>query len=280
MSQTFDTSSPNEQGFNWDKGSHLMIADTNIDPGLGVGATRNAMGIGLVGTSFLLVADDMRVWLKPMVGPDYYSGGLDLFSARTRFALNTTFGGGVLPDNNGLYGTGLRFVQGAVIEGNLEGAVNMRLSPSDPLAVGAKNYLGYSWAIRLMDRADDAGASAFGTSPYGSFISLAEPSRPEVAIRFAEMSGDIALVDGRIDVRDGQEDGDDKPKMVISHTMLLGDAAAARMGAVTGMPALPSGQGPEFRIDNIMLGDASLGRVVMPSAKIYSAITLEPKFTN
>jgi hypothetical protein len=275
MSQTFDESDPTVQGFNWDNGSHLMIADTNMDQDALVGETRDAMGIGLMSTSFLIMADDTRLWLKPQIGADYYTGGIDLFSPRARFAINTTFGGGVLPDNLGGYGTGARFVKGSIITANLEGALNMRLSPSDPASTDGQNYLGYSGAIRLISRADDAGAQGFGASSNGSHISLAEPSRPDVAFRLANMSGDIAMINGKVDVRPGDEDGDNKPKIVISHNILLGNAAAARMAEVQGIPASSA---PEFRIDSLKLGDATLGRVVMPSARIYSSITLQPQY--
>jgi uncharacterized protein DUF6160 len=283
VSQTFDGTG--SQGFNWDEGSHLMIADTDMDDDGITGETRDAQGIGLLSTSFLLMADDTRIWLKPeetgyALGSDNFSGGIDLFSPRSRFALSTTFGGGVLPDDGGGYGAGPRFVTGSIITANLEGAVNMRLSPSAasdlPGSTNGGNYLGYSWALRLIPTlSNDAGATGFGSSPYGSHISLAEPSRPSVAIRLANISGDMAVVEGRVDVRPGFEDGDDKPKMIISHTVQLGNAAAARMNEVQGMPTTTA---PEFRIDNLMLGDATLGRIVMPSAQIYSSITLQPQY--
>ncbi len=277
ISQTFDELDPTKQGFNWDEGTHLLLADTNMDGDAITGETRDAMGIGLMSTSFLFMADDARIWVKPQSDAnDYNSGGIDIFSPRTRFAINTTFGGGVLPDNNGQYGMGSRFVKGSIITANLEGAVNFRLSPSDPNPGpnDGQNYLGFSGAIRLTPRNNDAGATGFGASPYGSHLSLAEPSNPDIAFRLANMSGDIAMTDGKVDVRPGEEDSDNKPKMVISQNMLLGRAAASRMAEVSGMPTTAS---PDFRIDSLMLGDATLGRVVMPSARIYSSFTLQPQ---
>lgn len=284
MSQTFEEGG-NFQGFNWDKGSHLMIADTRIDPMQPIGATRNAMGIGLLSTSFLVLADDTRIWLRPYdAGPqDYHSGGLDLFSPRVRFAMNTTFGGGILPDAGGGYGVGPRTVLGSLIGVNLEGMANMRLSPSDPNVSGMSNYLGYSWAIRLLDMSDGDGYEGFGTSPYGSYISFAEPNRPDVALRLANITGDISLENGRIDIRGSQEDGDNTPKLVIQHDVKLGHAAGPRIhqaaaGATLPGPALGAGMsGQELRIDRIMLGDATLGRIVMPSAQIHASITLQPQ---
>lgn len=303
MSQTFCDPSAGggcddseELGFNWEHGSHLMIADTNMDgdsvndEGEPVTGTelRDAMGIGLIGTSFLVMADDTRIWLKPdsgdatYPGGSNYSGGLDLFSPRVRFALDTTFGGGILPADeanrdvaNEPYGEGPQFVLGARIRANMEGAVNMRLSPSRDADPAAKNYLGYSWAVRLKDTGNGGGEdTGFGDSQYGSFISFAEPSRPSVALRLANITGDLSITNGKIDVRGATEDGDNNPKLVISHDMQLGLAASDRVAE--GLPGVGAGNGPEFKIDNLMLGEATLGRIVMPSARIHSSLTLEP----
>jgi len=217
------------------------------------------------------MADDARFWMKPMQGTDYSSGGVDISSYRTRVAINTNFGGGVLPDDNGAYGDGPRFVRGAIIDANLEGAANFRLSPSDP-ADERNNYLGYSWAVRLMDIADTDGTEGFGSSLYGSYISLAEPSNSDVAIRLGNITGDIAFTDGKIDVLPAVDNRNNKPGLTISHNMLMGYAAESRV--LEGLPSLAGRR--EVRVDNMALGDATLGRIVIPSARAYASITLEP----
>src|SRR5690554_82002 len=274
MSQSFDATE--KQGFNWNHGSHLMIADTNIDGLPDPGArSRNAMGIGFMSTSFLVMADDTTIALKPTTGADYYSGGVDITSYKTRVAMNTNFGGGILFDNSGGYGTGPRYVRGSIITSNFEGAANFRLSPSDP-ADSAKNYLGYSWAVRLMTLSNDLGTEqkGFGESPYGSHISLAEPSSPDVAIRLAGLSGDIAFTEGKIDLMSGSEGKNNKPALKISHNMLLGYAAINRIN--DGLPNLSATQ-QVVKVDNLALGDKTLGRIVIPSGKAYASMTLEPK---
>lgn len=325
MSQTFApsdnaaTGTINEslyQGFNWDHGSHLMIADTDIDKDGITGETRDAMGIGLVSSSFMVLANDMRIWVKPhAVADSFYDGGIDLMSPQTRFALSTTFGGGVLPDATGSYGTGPKVIKASLIRLNFEGLLNARLSPAAPVGGSAnpcsaavtgyncKNYLGYSWAMRFMDTnysaANTYGVAAFSENTtgyagwggsaaqlgdYGSYLSFAEPNQPNVDVRLSNITGDATLEQGVIDIVEHDQDGDNTPKLRISHTMKLGAAAGARMNdAISGRnsganpsTALAAG-GQEFRVDRVLLGPANLGRIVVPSAQIYSSLTLRPQ---
>lgn len=321
MSQTFNPGAPatdaaaRTQGFNWSNGSHLMIADTNLDGDGALGETRDAQGIGLLSSSFLVAANDMSIRLlnnMPTPDPgvagrfnaaDPYKAGLDLMSPRTRFNLSTTFGGGILPDNLGGYGTGPTVVKASLIRLNFEGMLNGRLSPSAPSSGAGSsfnpctygfvcnNYLGYSWAMRFMDTNDanfSENTSVYsgwsGTvaqlGDYGSYLSLAEPNRPDVDVRFSNMTGDLALTNGVIDMVPTAQDGDNKPKLRIMHTMVLGSAAAARVtDASSNRTAWQSGVAPgqEFRIDRVLLGGANLGRIVVPSATIFSSLTLKPQ---
>lgn len=318
MSQTFNGST---QGFNWDQGSHMMIADTDIDADLTTGETRDAMGIGLVSTSFLVLSNDMTIRLKNIAGAQNactsnpcninpYTGGLDLMSPTNRFTFNTTFGGGILPDASGSYGTGPKVVKAALIRLNFEGLLNGRLSPSsssvgtDPgsannpcIAWGftCKNYLGYSWAMRFADTNTAnfsenttiyncttfacANTTTSGAGQdFGSYLSLAEPNQPAVDVRFANITGDLTLENGVIDIADHLQDTDGLPKLRIAHNVRVGTAAATRMtDAMDGRPALSPAAGQPFSVDRIMLGGALLGKVVMPSAQIYSSLTLKPQ---
>lgn len=321
MSQTFAptddtaTTTINEtlyQGFNWDNGSHLMIADTDVDKDGTTGENRDAMGIGLVSSSFLVLSNDMRIWVKPLTTANNYTqGGIDLMSPQTRFALNTTFGGGILPDAAGSFGTGPRVVKAGLIRLNFEGMLSARLSPAADVGSAfnpcggtkttytCRNYLGYSWAMRFMDTnfGPNPGTAIDGFSDntsgyagwagtaaqlgdYGSFLSIAEPNQPNVDIRLANITGDLTLEDGVIDIVGSTQDGDNTPKLRISHTMNLGAAAATRVNdAVTGRTASLTGgaAGKEFRIDRFSLGTANLGRIVIPSASIFASMTLRPQ---
>jgi len=281
MSQTLNG---NNQGHNWDHGTHLMIADTDAN-----------MGIGFMSSSFVVAGNDTRIWVKPQVGSDYYSGGLDIFSPQSRFNYRATFGGGLLPghasydpDSTDVPQT----VNGANIDLNLEGLVNLRFSPSDPASVFGDNYLAYSGALRLGSNEGNgmigatstlATCGSSGDQPCGSYISIAEPSQPEAALKLANITGDIAFTEGRVDLVGTDELGaDSEPQMVLANKIKVGYAAKSHMNSVLdtvpGIDSIPSGNlGNPVMIDNIMLGNANLGRMVIPSAQIYSSITLEPQ---
>ncbi|WP_156964800.1 DUF6160 family protein [Alcanivorax jadensis] len=279
-SQTLDAS--NElQTQNWDHGTHLMIADTEA-----------SMGIGFMSSSFVVAGNDTRIWVKPQVGNDYYSGGLDIFSPEARFNYRATFGGGLLPghpDYDPESTTRAQTVNGANLDLNLEGLVNLRFSPSDPASTSGNNYLGYSGALSLGTSHSDgmlggttdvSNCGSLGDSNCGSYLSIAEPSQPEAAIKLANITGDLAFTDGRVDIVGTNERAmSPEPKMIIANNIKVGYAAATHLGSVLDtVPGISSANaGQPVIIDSIMLGDAKLGRMVIPSAQIYSSITLEPQ---
>lgn len=277
VSNTFEEGT-NKPGFNWDHGSHLMIADTNVD-GTGTGGTRNAMGIGYIGTSFVVMADDAQIMALPYdtsipqanIDEYYGSGGLDLFSPRTRLNLFTNFGGGILPDENGSYGTGPRFVRGAVIDINLEGSVHARFSPSGR----DDNALRYHWGVRLQpnDVMAATGNTGFGADDRGSYLSFAEPSRQDVAIALTNITGDMAFANGLIDIvpHDNPGDVNANPKLRASHEFLIGHAATPAIHSGS-----PAGAGAPLDIGHIKMGEQNLGRIVIPSAQAHATLALEP----
>jgi len=279
-SQTLDAS--NElQTQNWDHGTHLMIADTEAN-----------MGIGFMSSSFVVAGNDTRIWVKPQVGNDYYSGGVDIFSPEARFNYRATFGGGLLPghpDYDPDSTTRAQTVNGANLDLNLEGLVNLRFSPSDPASTAGNNYLGYSGALSLGAGHSDgmlgattdlSNCGSLGDTNCGSYLSIAEPSQPEAAIRLANITGDFAFTEGRVDiVGTGERAASPEPKMIIANNIKLGYAAADHLtdilDTVPGISSVNAGQ--PVIIDSIMLGDARLGGMVIPSAQIHSSITLEPQ---
>ncbi|MCC6200201.1 MAG: hypothetical protein IT466_05445 [Moraxellaceae bacterium] len=277
-----------KQNLNWDKGTHLMIADTDVNGNGTTGESRDAMGIGLVSSSFLLLADDARVAVRQTATNDYWRGGIDIMSPRTRFNFKGIFGGGILPDDNGGYDPahGQEVVAISVVNINLEGMINLRLSPSAPVTNAPRNFIGFSGALRLQDT-DIAGFSestSADTVDDGTFISLAEPSDAAIDLRFSRITGDIAIVNGRMDLRGTNEDnavgyaggGDGKPKLVIDQTIQFGATAAARMTDGFGGVSLAS-PGQAFEIGRVEFGGQTLGRIVISSGQLYTSFSLKPQ---
>ncbi len=279
-SQTLDAS--NElQTQNWDHGTHLMIADTDA-----------SMGIGFMSSSFVVAGNDTRIWVKPQNGSDYYSGGVDIFSPEARFNYRATFGGGLLPghpDYDPDSTSRAQTVNGANLDMNLEGLVNLRFSPSDPASTAGNNYLGFSGALSLGTTHSDgmlgattdvANCGSQGDSNCGSYLSIAEPSQPQAAIKLANITGDLAFTEGRVDIVGTSERAmSPEPKMIIANNIKVGYAATDHLSSVLETaPGISSANaGQPVIIDSIMLGDAKLGRMVIPSAQIHSSITLEPQ---
>lgn len=293
MSQSFtdgcDVTTTNcSQGFNWDKGTHLMIADTDVNDNNTTGEVRDAMGIGFVSSNFLLALDDTRIAVRQHGNVTNFSdAGIDIMSPRFRFNFRGTFGGGVLPDGSGNYGPkGQEYVRAANVAFNLEGMANLRISPAPVVVNGPRNYIGFSAAFRFQDT-DIAGFSestAADASDDGTFISLSEPSNSAADLRFARISGDVTIESGMMDLRGTNEDtaggysapGDGKPKLVISSTMKFGSSAASRMAnGFEGVSLVSPGQ--PFEIGRVEFGDKPLGRIVIPSGQLMTSITLKPQ---
>src|SRR5690606_33429540 len=173
MTQTFDPLGA-QQGFQFDKGSHLLLADTDKN-----------MAVGFMASNLLLAWNDTRIWIKPQNGSDYASGGVDILSPQSRTQFTGTFGGLRLPATGvSLAPDSSDIVKGTILDVNLEGLLNLRLSPSSPTyaARNAEGYLNFSAALRPTNT-NIAGFSrdaSGGAGDLGSYISLAEPSRPDV----------------------------------------------------------------------------------------------------
>lgn len=254
----------------WSHGSHFLIADTT-----------QQQGIGLLGSSFLLAADDLRLWLKNTWGGQAYpantEGGIDLFSPRVRAQLKGLFGGARLPN-------GLDLVRGANIDLNFEGLWNMRLSPAP---TGTNDLLAYSVAIRFRCGSaayfgcnNNVFANSTGStfaSGNGSYISLAEPGRADVDLRFANMSGDIVWNDGTLRLRAADETGTGKSDLTLANTLLIGASGAGRMNdAATGVGLGPGGAAGRTFTTTTYFGGNEAWSLAIPAASSYTAITLRP----
>ncbi|MZR63071.1 hypothetical protein [Alcanivorax sp. DP30] len=257
MTQTLDGSG--YQGENWAKGTHFMIADT--DPAVN-------MGIGLLNANFLLAADDLRVWLKNTPADSYasaYAGGIDLLSPRARMQLSAEFAGVALPD-------GSDKVHVADVDLNLEGGINFRLSPPPP----GENYLAYSAAMRLYPLSDTVDSVL--ASGGGSYWSISEPGRPGVELRLANIVGDLAIVDSKIELYERNHGGNgESPELEISNKIVFGGSAAARLGdGISGLTPAPTDLGQVVSSD-VYFGSDRLGQLVIPNGSIRTTIGLLPQ---
>lgn len=261
MSQSFNGAS---QGFNWNQGTHFMIADT--DPAVG-------LGIGLLSTSWMILADDLRLWIKPhWNASDFYEGGFDMMSRQSRFNIRGLFGGGTFP-------SGARIVRGANVELNIEGMWNFRFSPSPAASPFGTNFMGYSLAYRLMNTniANFSENTAGDATDDGSFLSLSEPSNPTADFRLANITGDMAFVNGRIDLRPPGEDGA-RPKLVIANDIQIGSTANARLLDGVVDSSVPGGNAAQpLIINRVEFGNKSLGQIVIPSGQLFYSVALKPQ---
>lgn len=262
----------------WDRGMHFMIADTEACEGgaLDCAPGEEGMGIGLIGSSLLIGANDTRIWVKPAWDADTYNGGIDLLSPQARIALNGVFGGGTIPN-------GEQLVTGALVDINLEGLLNLRLSPSpnDCADVGGC-FLGYSMAARLYDIGEDGlypqGSNELA-SGRGSYIAVAELNRPDMAYTLGNITGDFAITNGKADMIDKAEEGDDSYKLRLSNDILFGSTANARLlNGVEGGGVLPGAETAQpFMINDIALGPDRMGAVAIPSGQWHLSTTLRPQ---
>lgn len=307
MSQTLDADSEfrttaGDRADNWSNGSHLMIADTEFG---------NALG--MMNQSFLLLAKDTHIQLKPLGAPNgsgkftkaaAHQGGIDVTSPKARFNLFATFGGRDLPKRGeadpytsyptfyetcALGETCPATLVGGVNSWNFEGFMNLRISPPANDTNIAKNntYLGYSLGFRATSSGAGFGNPACSTadassglcSGQGTYFATAEPGQQQAKVSFGAVTGDMSFVDGEIQLVGTSEEGDFKPKLRMSHTLLVGLAATAdlnaRAAAVGGLPGGAAGQ--VFKIGSLNFNGQNLGAVVVPKGIYYGEMALKPQ---
>ncbi|MFZ5699358.1 MAG: hypothetical protein ACOY9J_11695, partial [Pseudomonadota bacterium] len=304
MTQTFGTwqnnyePGPYTDTQRWSHGSHFMLADTDAE-----------MGIGLLGSSFLFAADDLRIWLKNtsagQTSPANWGGGIDLFSPRTRTHMVSLFSGARLPNGHDL-------IRGLHVDFNFEGLWNFRLSPPPTRTSEVQDFLAYSAAIRFRcgqtitrfgctgnNFADAAGstiasvavASPLDGQPYGngSYMSLAEPASPAADFRVGDMSGDIAWTEGTLQVRSVNDTSADnapnspadvagKPEVVLANKILVGASAAARMtDASLGAGLGAGGAAGRTLTANVYFAGSRVLSWAIPAASVYASFSILPQ---
>lgn len=248
LMQTYDTFDADgdgnsfEQGIDWGYGSHFMIADT--DAGL---------GIGFLDANFLFAADDLYVSLQSGL-----QGGVQMSTDLARIAMRGRFAGGDIPNAN-------EQLQIANIDINLE--MDDFVFAVYPEEVGGNKYLGFRALMNLANTnvANFSGSIANDVSDDGSYISLAEPSRPETDFRLADMRGTIEMRNGVLDLVEAETPIGRPAELVIATDMLIGRTANA-------------GLGNALIAHRVELGNRNLGTIVVPGGQWHSSLTLSPQY--
>lgn len=243
----------------WEDGTNLMIGDTDFTYPAGhpLAGAADGLAIGLMGSDLLFVADDMGVALTQLEG-------LGVSSDATRLQLRGLFGGGDIPRM-------AQPVYGSYIDVNLEfDKFQFHLFP----ALFEGSYINFGGFFSLANLNNGFAQNTAGdATDDGSYISLAEPNfnKLNVDVRLADITGDIEIPlsvvgdGGKIDLLSASNELDGKPKLRIETNMRLGAAATKPAG----------GAGDPLTIGRVEFGDQDLGSMIIPSAKVFTSITLE-----
>lgn len=245
----------------WENGTHLMIGDTDFqtsyhDP---LNPTADGLAIGLMGSDLLFAANDMKAGLS-------LSHGLNLSSNEVRLQLRGMFGGGDVPRMDAP-------VYGSYIDLNLEfDEFLFRIFPS--LNGDSINFGGFLSFANLNNSFSNDTGGGHGHDD-GTYISFAEPNfnKLDIDVRLSNITGDIEIPSdsilsgggGNIDLLTAANEADGKPKLKIQNNMLVG-AAATKPGG---------GAGDALMIGEIEFGGKDLGSMIVPSANVYTSLTLE-----
>ncbi|MED5387801.1 MAG: hypothetical protein VX793_03050 [Pseudomonadota bacterium] len=220
------------------RGSHFMIADTDTN-----------LAVGFHSADLLFAADDLYL--------SVLDSGLNLDSQKARLHFMGRFGGGPFPDLSS------NPVKGLDINANLEFsqlALTLNGSPScasPPCPV----YLPFSGNMRFTDLDDPIAHtnSSDDTIDDGSFISISEPGQPDVDLRLAQIAGDIAIRNGRLDLQSTADNSDGQAARLLIQQELL-------FGATAG--------GNPLEVGRVEFGNRNLGTMVIPSGMLRTRVGL------
>lgn len=222
----------------WNSGSHFMIADTAAAKGAGT----TTLGIGFLRSNILFAFNDMFLALKPE--------GINLKSGQVRVGFNGRLGGGEIKSGDLASADEVKLLD---VDANLEfDNFEVTLSPSP----SGSSYMGFGARLRFTDL-DIANFSSPDAD--GSYISIAEPGRSDVNIRLAQISGDLAVQNGRVDVRSEAETSPRTAQLMIGADVLLGSTISG---------------GAPVQVGAVKLGADSMGSIAIPSGQWYSSFSL------
>ena len=212
----------------WNANSHFLIADSDA-----------GVGIGFVNTDFLVSIDNAYLELVTDGGNGTCGNcGLRLNATAAnsdfRWELQALFGGGTIADlSDPVKISDLDLVLHA-------DTLDLLFSPPE----AGDTRIRFDWSARLVN---------------DSYISLSEPSRPDVDFRLGAISGDIAARNGVIDLRSGNETADNLPRLVFEQDLQFG---------------ITAGTAP-LRIDDLSLGSNNIGALAIPGGQWRGVFALK-----
>ncbi|EKF74101.1 hypothetical protein A11A3_10596 [Alcanivorax hongdengensis A-11-3] len=243
----------------WKNGTNFMIGDTDKN-----------LAIGIMGADLLFAAKGMDI------GLGLYAGGLKFSSDQgVRLQARGMFGGGDIPYMESP-------VNGSYIDVNLE-MDDFAFSILPALSRDAVLFGGFLSFANLNNSFSNETYGAGGNHnghDDGTYISLAEPhfDKLDADLRLADITGDVEIPyrdtlanadeakGGVINLIPASDDATNhKPRLRIENRMLVGTAATKPGG----------GAGDPLEIGRVEFGGKDLGSMIIPSAHIYSSITLE-----
>ena len=247
----------------WATNTHFLIADTDINrvaigpnPSQAQLDARQAFGIGILNADLLWRVDDFEITLVGDTAPptgntassDYYrivsdfagpqAPGLRLSTSNlAKYQFRGLFGGGNL---NNLSDP----VRISLLDVNLETDefVFILGPPRNP----GEQYVAFDALLNFNSNA---------------YVSLAEPSSPTASVSLRNVQGQIAWVDGRVELESSATTSDGRPRLTIANDLLIGSTAFGG-GALRG---------------DVNFGADRLGSLVIPSAQIRSTLSLTPQ---
>lgn len=221
-------------------GSNKLLGNTNFM----ISDSDTGMGIGLFQSNLLFAARKMYTNLLP--------GGLQMSTNDARLAIQGRFGGGSVPN----------LTQVNVIS---DWDINLEFSRLESLLYAASSngypYLGFETRMTLVN----SSTSIASPDADGSYFALAEPSRPDVEFRVANLTGDLETKNGKlflISAADTVNAPDQVRRLQIAQDIYIGSSV--------------SGGGNPL-IGEVKFSGASLGRIAIPSGQWYSSMTLKPQ---
>jgi hypothetical protein len=216
----------------WTGNTHFMIADTDEN-----------VGVGFINTDFLIKIDNAflemnssGVRLAVLPDADEVTAGVQ-HAGDFSWRLKTTFGGGYMNNlgaGNAIEGFGLDL---------LLHASKLDLTFSPPTS---GTYIGFAWNGVLVN---------------DSYIKLSEPSKPDVAFTIGNVSGPLAVANGKIDLRAGGESLDGQTRLAFQQNLLAGRTA--------------SGNANDVLMGTLAVGNNAIGRLAIPGGNWYGGLALK-----